>query len=411
MSAPKPRILVYGNCQGGWLSGVLAKQPEVASQYEVVYLSDYGGGPPPQHPVHQPGFFSTLRVVIWQTAAACKPPAFLSSLPVGCRQIRYPTLWLKLLWPTYVVDPRNQPEQDFPWGRYAYGDRLVLRLLESGVPIADLAKRYVETDLNSVVNLDRFSEMALAELRFNDQQSDIPIVPYIESHFRQHKLFGTVNHPTYLMLRVIFQGVVRALLPGKSAATPLLPASSVALLGTVETPLHPQIITHFKLAWARPGMRWLYHSRFLTLEEYIEAYGAFAPVSLNVTPQLWMARTQQAVAHGNFEEAELLLLEAAAQVPQAAGPFLHFLASLKSRQGKLVEAEQVFRYALTRHAPTAGLLCDLGIVMFRQGVPAEAGRLFEEALRLDPSHTDARNNLALAARACQLGRRQGLQRV
>ncbi len=44
MSAPKPRILVYGNCQGGWLSGVLAKQPEVASQYEVVYLSDYGGG-------------------------------------------------------------------------------------------------------------------------------------------------------------------------------------------------------------------------------------------------------------------------------------------------------------------------------------------------------------------------------
>ncbi|HRE04430.1 MAG TPA: WcbI family polysaccharide biosynthesis putative acetyltransferase [Opitutaceae bacterium] len=410
MSASKKRLLVYGNCQGGWLSGALAKQPDVAAEYEVVYLSDYGGGPPPEHPVHQPGFFGTVSGVIWQTAAACRPPAFLSALSAGCRQIRYPTLWLKFLWPTYVVDPRNQPEKEFPWGRYPYGDRLVLRLLEAGVPLADLAKRYVETDLNTVVNLDRFREMTLAELKFNDQQSDIPIVPYIESQVRERKLFGTVNHPTYLMLRLIYQGVLRALLPGKGPSSSELPASSTALLGTVETPLHPQIISHFKLAWARPGMRWLYHSRFFTLEEYIESYGGFAPLSPDGSPQLWLARTQQAVAHGNFEEAELLLLEAAAQYPKAA-PFLHFLGSVKMRQGKLVEAEQVFRYALSRHAPSAGLLCDLGIVMFRQGIPAEAGRLFQEALRLDPAHADARNNLALATKASQLGFRHGDRRA
>ncbi|MBL9207581.1 MAG: hypothetical protein JNN01_21040 [Opitutaceae bacterium] len=401
MSAPKPRILVYGNCQGGWLAGALRQKPEISAEYEIIYLSDYGGGPPPEHPVHQPGFYGTLAVVIWQTAAACKPPAFLSSLPARCRQIRYPTLWMKLLWPTYAVDPRNLPEKDFPWGRYPYGDRLVMRLLDEGVPLSDLFKRYVETDLNSIVNLDRFSKMALAELQFNDQQSDIAVAPFIESHFRTRKLFGTVNHPTYLMLRVIYQGVVAALVQRGGTGEAFSPPSQVALLGAEETPLHPQIISHFKLTWATPGMRWLYRSSLMTLEEYLPAYGAFTPIPLGASPQLWLSRAQQAAARDCMEEAEILLLEAAAQFPDVM-EFLQYLGALKARQGKLAEAERVLRYMLTRYRPTAPVLCDLGIIMFRQRIPTEAIAMFQEALRLDPNHAAARNNLQLAQRAAQL---------
>jgi len=380
---------------------MLKQKAEVAAHYEVVYLSDYGDGPPADHPVRQAGFFATCSVVIWQTASACRPPAFLDALPAGCRQIRYPTLWLKLLWPTYAVDPRNQPEPGFPWGRYPYGDRLVMRLLEEGVPLVDLVQRYVDTDLNSLINLDRFSEMALAELRFNDQQSDIAITPFIEANFRQQKLFGTVNHPTFLVLRKIYQGVVGALLNRNGSPDVSLPASSVALLGAEETPLHPQIISHFKLIWADPGTRWLYHSRFLTLAEYLPAYAAFTPIPLGGSPRLWMERVQQAVSRGSYEEAELLLLEATSHYPDLV-EFPHYLGSLKVRRGNLVEAEKVFRFVLGRYRPTASLYCDLGIVMFRQRIPAEAVLMFQEALRLDPSHVVARNNLPLALRAIRL---------
>jgi hypothetical protein len=153
------RMLVYGNCQAGWLAQSLQRNAEIAARYEIIYLSDYAVIPA-DHPIHQLGFLSTCTDAVWQTASGCKRPEFLSGLRADCRQIRFPTLWLKLLWPTYAVDPRNVPEKDFPWGRYPYGDRLVMKLLQEGVSLDDLPKRYVETDLNRIVNVDRFTEMS-----------------------------------------------------------------------------------------------------------------------------------------------------------------------------------------------------------------------------------------------------------
>jgi hypothetical protein len=398
ITGEKRKVLVYGNCQGGWLAGALSQKAEIAAQFEITYLSDFHGGPAPDHPIHRPDFLATLSIVIWQTASACQPPKFLAALPATCLQIRYPTLWLKLLWPTYAVDPRNQPEKEFPWGRYPYGDRLVMKLLEEKVPVADLAKRYVETDLNTIVNLDRFAKMSLAELRFNDQQSDVAIAPFIEANFRQRKLFGTVNHPTYLVLNQIYHAVESMLLERPIPESPGMPANATALLGAQETPLHPQIITHFALEWAQPGTKWLYHSQLLSLEEYLPAYAAFTAIPIGHTPQLWLARTQQSLAKNNFEEAEILLLEGAAQFPKVI-EFLQYLGVLKARQGKLVEAEKVLRYGLMRHPQSASLYSELGMVMAQQSFPEEAVRMFKEALKLDPQHTGARHNLPLAQRA------------
>ena len=123
--AGRRRVLVYGNCQAGWLAKALEQNVEIMSRYEIVYLSDYLHIAA-DHPIHQAGFLATCTDAVWQTAPGCKPPEFVSGLSPDCRQIRFPTLWLKLLWPTYAVDPRNKPEVDFPWGRYPYGDRLVM---------------------------------------------------------------------------------------------------------------------------------------------------------------------------------------------------------------------------------------------------------------------------------------------
>jgi tetratricopeptide (TPR) repeat protein len=393
--APTPakrRMLVYGNCQAGWLAQALQRNVEVAGDYEIVYLSDYSQIPA-DHPIHQPDFISTCTDAVWQTASGCKKPDFLAGLRTDCRQIRFPTLWLKLLWPTYAVDPRNQPETEFPWGRYPYGDRLVMKLLAEGVTPEDLPKRYVETDLNRIVNLDRFAEMSLAELRFNDRQSDVAITPFIENTFRRRKLFGTVNHPTFLILDRIYHGVVGALLGNPVPENPAPPADAANVLGSEETPLHPQIITHFKLAWATAGMKWRYRSEFLALDEYLRAYAAWRPIPMGNPPQLWLARAQQAFALNDFPEAQRLLLEATAQFP-ALAHFLQYLGVLLVRQGNLLEAEKVLRYAIAKHPRVAGLYHDLGAVMMRRNFREEACRLFEETLRLDPNHKDARAHLA-----------------
>lgn len=391
-STRKRRLLVYGNCQAGWLTKSLGQHAEIAAQYDIVYLSDYHQTPP-DHPALQPGFFATCTDAVWQTASGCKRPEFVSALRSDCRQIRFPTLWLKLLWPTYAIDPRNQPEPEYPWGRYPYGDRLVMKLMQEGVSLDDLPQRYLETDLNRIVNLDRFAEMSLAELRFNDRQSDLAIAPFIEGTFRARKLFGTVNHPTLLMLQQIYLGVTAALLGTSVPENPPPPADAAEVLGSEETPLHPQIIAHFKLQWARPGLRWRYRSAFLTLDEYLRAYGAFQPIPLGDSPGLYLARAQQAFALNDFAEAQRLLLEGVARFPQVA-QLLQYLGVLLVRQGKLLEAEKVIRYALTQHPNVAGLYYDLGAVLARRGFAAEAAKLFQETLRREPAHKEARAALS-----------------
>lgn len=401
LPAAKQRLLVYGNCQAGWLSRMLGANAEVAAGYEIVYLSDYHQTPP-DHPTLQPGFFAGCAVAVWQTAAGCKRPEFVAALPAACRQIRFPTLWLKLLWPLYSIDPRNQPEPEHPWGRYPYGDRLVMKLLQEGVAPADLAKRYVDTDLNRIVNLDRFAEMSLAELRFNDKQSDVAIASFIERTFRGRKLFGTVNHPTMLMLQQIHLGVLAALLGTKVSGEVPPPADASEVLGSEETPLHPQIISHFKLQWARPGLKWRYRSAFLNLDEYLRAYAAFTPIPLGDPPELFLARAQQAFGLNDFPEAQRLLLEGSARFP-AIVQFLQYLGVLLVRQGKLVDAEKVVRYALTRHPNVAALHFELGGILLRRGFAAEAAKAFEQTLRCDPQHAEARAQLtALAARLARI---------
>ncbi|MBI5381347.1 MAG: tetratricopeptide repeat protein [Opitutae bacterium] len=402
MSAKK-RVLLYANCQGVWLADKLRKLESIAPQFDIIYLANFGETPA-NHPIRRPDFLASCDCLIWQTAAGCQPPELVRAVPAQCRQIRFPTLCLKHLWPLHMNDPRNKPEPGFPYGPYPYGDRLVLRLLDEGVAPADIPKRYIETDLNSIVNLDRFAEMSLAELRFNDQQSDIAITPFIERTMRWRKLFGTVNHPTLLPLYFLLRSLIDVLLERPASDAALEPPDGSVVFGGTEVPLHPQIISHFRLAWAAPDLRWRHNSAFFTLEEYLQAYAAFTPIPCVDTPELWLAQARQAMQRKQPDEAARLLLEGANKFPSNAD-FLLMLGVLHASRGNLQEAERVLRYALSRHSPNAALCHELGVVLWKRRFPDAASAMFNEALRLDPAHSAARQHLAALQQALAAARR------
>lgn len=372
------KLLVYGNCQAGWIAQRLAATPAVAAEFQVLYRSDYAEIPA-DHPTRQPGFWGEVDVAVCQTAANCRPPEFLAALRASAVVVRFPTLWLKILWPMYMVDPRNRAEPGAAWGRFPYGDRLALKLLREGVASSDLARRYRETDLNSILDLDRFQEMTFAELANNDRKSDVAIAPYLAANFRRRKLFGTVNHPNLAILHELYRGVLAAL-PG-GLATGGLPEPECAgeVLGLLEeVPLHPQVIRHFQLAWARPEMRWRYRSEFLNLEDYLKAYADFRLIPAGEPPALFLARAQQAAALGDFPEARQLLLRAAIAFPQLSA-FLQYLAILLLRRGELLEAEKVARHALATFPGELALNRLLGDIMSRAGHAEEAARCYAAA--------------------------------
>jgi len=167
------------------------------------------------------------------------------------------------------------------------------------------------------------------------------------------------------------------------------------MIGEEETPLHPQVIQHFRLEWARSDMKWHFRSAFLTIAEYLRAYAAFEPIPFGDTPALWLARAQQAVDLKDMGEARQLLLEGASKYPSIV-QFLQYLGLLLLQQGELVEAEKVYRYAISCHPGVASLHSKLGVVLLRRQFRSQALFSFKEALRIDPNHREAQHYLSLA---------------
>jgi hypothetical protein len=401
MKKIKPRVLLFGNCQGNWLVNNLRQKSELTLQHEIIYIASNPKSPL-EGKIGEPEFIATCSHMLWQTAAGCKPPPFVSTLPPHVRQIRFPTLCIKWLWPMHIVDPaRHIKEPGFPDGRFSYGDRLLMKLLADGISVGDLHKRYVETDLNKMFNLDRYREIAAAELRFNDKQSDIPITELVEKTFQAHQTFSAVNHPNPIILDHLSLALAAAILDRPVDRNLNEPTDMSDILGHQEIPIHPQIAEHFKLQWIRPDMTWRYGAEQLTLEEYVVAYGNCAPIPYQEGPRIWLDRAIKAIARKDIREAERLLLKGAALYP-AVIEFFRSLGSLYAEQKRLLDAEKVYRYALTAHPQAASLYSDLGIIMFQRRFPEEAARMFSEALRIDPKSKEAHNNMQLALKACKL---------
>lgn len=391
MTMGKPRVLLYGNCQGWWYAHLLKLQPEVTERFDVVYLANFGTWPM-DHPIHDPGFVASCSVVIWQTAAGCKSPEFLNAVSTHCRQIRFPTLSLKILWPFHAKDPRNCPQEGFPYGPYSYGDRLLMRLMDQGIPAEDLPRRYVDTDISTIVDLERYAELAFAEMRINDRSSDIAVTPLIEETFRERRLFHTINHAAFPLLDAVYKQLESSLLERGIRDEVNLPPNAQDYFGDEQIPIHPQVIAHFRIKWATPSTKWRYHSSLLSMDEYILAYAALKPIPMGNPPELWLERARQCAAQGDLEEAKRILLGASATFP-GLHHFLQFLAMLLVRAMRLNEAEQVLRYAISQHSKVAGLHYDLGSLMLRSNFVDEAARCFKEVLKIDPDHKGAAMSL------------------
>jgi hypothetical protein len=114
---------------------------------------------------------------------------------------------------------------------------------------------------------------------------------------------------------------------------------------------------------------------------------------------------------GNNLQACLLELgrpaEAAALGPRLAAadssnptPALNTARAL-TQIGDLVSAERWAREGVRRNGPTAGSVVLLGNIVGMQGRHLEAAALFEQALALDPTSSEARNGLRVARRMAE----------
>lgn len=271
----KRTLIVYGNCQAEAIGHILTKLPRLTERFEVAYLRSFHD---------HSGKWQELDE---STVAGCSlllhqrgPRAFpyRAHLPEGSRVITFPSLDCMFLWPFHCENPYNRPEPpEYPFGRLAYGDRVILDCLEKGMPPDDVIAFYLNSWDEYAPELDRFFELESARLDARDRYCEVKIGNFVLNEFRNRQLFWTVNHPRKALIYELVARLLQAGLPDAEgmAAEQVSALADIHFgtdpLGELHIPVHPSVAQHFRLRWYSADERYGFSNNRVAYTEYFRS--------------------------------------------------------------------------------------------------------------------------------------------
>jgi hypothetical protein len=255
-------VLVYGNCQAGVYADLLTKM--IGSDWNVVYLRNF------DHPTEQqmsitPEVLESCTLVLEQVEAGQSMPELIRrGVRATTLHVRFPPLDLNLLWPFNFNDPRNVSEPpEFPFGRFPYGDRIVVELLREGLTGEPLWTEYQSRSVAKLPDLRRLKMHEERRLTVRDERSDVKIASIIMSELTRKKLFWTINHPTGWLLGRVFGEILALAEPQWSLGGDVREKADQVFngfepFGHQDVPIHPEVARQLDLQWWSPDYAYRY---------------------------------------------------------------------------------------------------------------------------------------------------------
>jgi tetratricopeptide (TPR) repeat protein len=250
----KPSIFFYGNCHAGVSRNAIGRLGAITDNFDLYYVRN-DSDPSSWHPEIQSALARCVLLFDQVRSDGAKLRGALNErLPQGARVVRFAPAFLNSIWPFVAEDPRNKRYTGLPEGAYprALSNYFVLKSLRQGDAPETAAKRFLDSDITKIVDLDRLHEITLTQLKSLEQGSDILLAEFIANNFASQRLFLMPLHPA----GGLFAELVRQMIEIIGIATS--PAISDLLddlrsfrgVGAYDAPLHPQVIAHFNLTWA-----------------------------------------------------------------------------------------------------------------------------------------------------------------
>jgi len=386
--ADKPVIVLYGNCHVGFTRNVLARLDVITDTYEVWWVRNFK-----VNSSLEAGFdleklrrcdYFILQVGHWDTDSVGVGTELLEQLPEHCKIIRVPPLFLNTLWPFMVKDPRNWANDlntEGPYPSYL-ANRIILKLMKEEPDPERVFELYMNADISSLIDLDRLHGINLAQLDGIDLQSDIPLTAFIEDNFKEKRLFLSQMHPTgYLCAEIARQVIAQLGLVSDDdlqLQETLDDVEATHGIGDIDAPIHPGIVEHFGLDWAR-GLKYRYFDEgHYDHDTLVMRYIRFTNVAAYFPARAMMNR-------GDWCEAEKLLRESIEKSPESAR-FHAFLGEVLFKQDRLDEAEETYKTAIALDCGKDGFHVDLAKVQLRRD-PEAALQTIDKATQ--PSDLEA----------------------
>ena len=287
MSAPKPSILIYGNCQGEHLAHFTRHLTDVREKFGVKLIPPHLVTRQDWESRYDEAFFADVRV-LWNQTETGEPTEnrrmLEARLPPGVQVVNFPPVILLCLWPFSGSDPRVATAGDYV---YPWPDSIAASLSPDVTgedpPDDELYARYMGLSTEKMPDLERRLRLDGTRARAVEALSDIKIWDWVEENFRTKQLFHTSTHLAaapfgYLLHRLI------ALTEGFTPVEIMRAQREIAFLirgnhgQDVEiVPVHPLIAERMGLTWYDPAAKHKWRSYYWTHREYILKYIRWEP--------------------------------------------------------------------------------------------------------------------------------------
>lgn len=266
----KPKAVFFTNCIGGVLRDLFARYPGFAERFDLIHHENFTKGPLSEEELRGTQLFVYQPLEASWGWGDLSTDKLLARLPIDCRSISLPAIHFLGFWPFLANDKRNKKTEQYPFGKYFYGDGFVLDRLREGMSKEQIVEEYLTADLNQLVDLDKLMEREIAKVRKAEAQTDVKVADFIERNYRRLRLFNTVNHPRNVLSVFLFFQILSALrlpIPPQQFYTHL-----PEYFSEQESPIHPFIANHFGLEFINAQTRYNHWGERLTFREYIENY-------------------------------------------------------------------------------------------------------------------------------------------
>ena len=267
----KPTLIVYGSCQAQEIAALARTIPAITLQYEVVYLVSFSIDGKTQPRLHDKEVKACR--LLWEQFDNYNPFPHHDTLPTSAQQVKFPGMDMNCLWPFNTRDPLNAPEPNLPFGRFPYGDRVVIDLMDQGLSRQDVIASYNEAAGRIEPQLQRLLEIDTARHAQREAKCSVSISDHLIGNLAKARPLWTNNHPTLDTLRVMFERLCAATWGQQIKPWEIAASAYTDPFSYLQMPVNRVVAETMSLAWWEPHMEYsLPGLGALTFDQYIEAY-------------------------------------------------------------------------------------------------------------------------------------------
>lgn len=393
----KKLCIILANCQNLLLAEYLSRSPSFQKEYNIkrfpAHVLIKGKRTIPDRLLQRAKLFIYQPIKDRHGISSTKH--ILSRISPECRQISFPPLYFTGYHPQYCKNPQDRVvEPVYPFGIMPYGDINIISMLEKGKSIAEIIETLNDPDFYDRDFLLANVENSLAELARREASLNIKVSEFIKTHYRQHYLFHTINHPTDILGIYVVNQILQAIDLPKLEDNLFIDRPHRGVLDKKQIPIYPSTIANLQLSFIDENAVYRHDSfctNRMTFTRYIKEYINLNQSNCQVTENYF--NSIENINQGQLKSAEKSLKKAIEVRPNTP-IYYRELATVLKQQGKYDPAIAVYKKAIELSPDWIEFYLSLGEVLLMKNDKYSAAKVYKQALNLDPTNDKI---------CCQLG--------